>query len=56
MAPQSYELLCKANQVIAPRLKDEIESYRESQKDRMVIIFRKALKSVKEYGSFPPVT
>ena len=48
MPQPSYELLCKANATIAQRLKDEIESYKESQNDRMVIIFRKALKSVKE--------
>lgn len=48
MPPSKIALQCKANKILVEKLQGEENMYMESQKDRLALTFRRAIRSVKE--------
>jgi hypothetical protein len=48
MAPKKNGILCLANKALIDRLRDDENTYMESNKDRLVMTFRRAIRSVIE--------
>lgn len=49
MAPSKAVLQCKANRALVNRLQNDVDMFVEQKKDRLVIIFRRAIGSIMEY-------
>lgn len=48
MPPQRNTLQCKANKMLVEKLQGEETMHMESQKDRLAMTFRRAIRSVRE--------
>ena len=48
MAPSKAVLQCKANRVLVNRLQNDVDMFVEQKKERLVIIFRRAIGSIME--------
>ena len=48
MAPKRNGIQCLANKALVEHLRDDENSYMESNKDRLVMTFRRAIRSVME--------
>lgn len=50
MPPQRNVLQCKANKMLVEKLQGEETMNMESQKDRLAMTFRRAIRSVREWS------